>query len=51
MSGAELKAVTDGNPVSSIVRMPWRTGSKARKACQNGRTAEDECVMKCCRPW
>ena len=27
------------------------TGSTARNCCQNGRTAHDECVMKCCRPW
>jgi hypothetical protein len=40
-----------GNPVSSIAKIPALTGIRGRSSCQNGRTAHDECVMKCWSPW
>jgi len=39
-----------GNPVSSIAKIPRRTGISSRRRRQNGRTSQVECVMKCCKP-
>ena len=40
-----------GKPVSSIARIPVRTGTAARSCVHTRSASQGESVMKCCRAW